>query len=897
MVLYEMVFKGLGTNMSIPKKALRKSQLEELTAGSAVIDGSHQVVLVEFEENGVTKKGYYKAIDPEHHYPELLALMSVATPVFKRSFQGKNAADERLVFDDSDRLIGTVSIKIDGFKSFNYLGDPEPLDASAKELVVPSTKTLIEKNFMEVLVGRYFLDDDDSHAHNVGFAGDSGADIDHDMFWYWFTIFMKEPRPIVGVPKKRVTLTKDDWECFPRTKDAKHYHWPTYVYPGQESLPTVLPAQSSILPKALPKTYADPTQFQQLANSAVAHEQKLAAALKILVSYQPEVLRARLTELFDKMPLNYTSLGSVLSAKYETEFPSLCNERTNVKPFVDFMMTLYQEHYDSLYRVVVFHMGCENNGYGVPLPATYNALYKKPSFFQKTLAWLKGQNASLYSNEEEVIKFNEEVALRRYHQIWRDACAPSLKALLHESFNLTNKLIEEATPRTMDFSFILLPAPLGKKPTDDSLTSAWQLFGSLASLPKEEISAQSELALGKESTLRAALLLLVDFTNEFHAIAKAYYEKDCDKLTAEDNSAFVNAISGLCAKYDYPIRQNLANTSSYANLFNPIVLSLKRFAEQANFKIHLVTTDEQMEAVSTGPITVKDAFPHTHPDILMQFKNSLFTWAKNLKPEELTRHITHIIDTYYAPTLESISRRGRTGPVKAYLEASKGERGDNRLAYILSSGNSIGALNTALIQHLAPEVLLTHPIPSIDKAIKSGAFLSDIHAFTADAVQFAASDAHFLHLNHYEGKRLFYKTLFDWADHVDPTKYQGIVDSALTAYEAGLSWFRTSPSRRGEVEQYCYLYGKGAKTLAMIFLNGQDASTLNSILFDKIVAAIQAEVKKSERMQADPGYRLIAQYAAEQHKLEYLKEMKICSVGGSHRGNRVTPTPSPTLSM
>ncbi|RUR11666.1 hypothetical protein [Legionella sp. km772] len=865
--------------MSIPKKALRKSQLEELTAGSAVNDGSHQIIRVEFLEKGIKKKGFFKAIDPEHHYPELLALISVATSAFKRSFQGNNAAEERLVFDDSDKLVGTLSIAIDGFKPFNCLGDAEPLDLSAKELVVPSTKTLIEKNFMAVLFGRYFLDDDDSHPRNVGFAGDNGVDIDYDMFWYWFTIHMKEPRPIIGVPKKRVTLTKDDWECFPRTKDAKHYHWPTYVYPGQETLPTVLPAQSSILPKALPKTYADPTQFQQLANSAVAQDQKLAAALKILITYQPEVMRARLTELFDVMPLNYTSLGSVLSSKYETEFPLLCNERTNVKPFVDFMMNLYQEHYDSLYRVVVFYMGCDNNGYGVPLPATHHALYKKPSFFQNILAWVKGQNATVYGDDDRAVKYNVEAVQKRYHQIWRDAFAPSLKALLHDSFNLTNKLIEAATPRILDASFVLLTPPEGKKTTDESLTNAWQLFGTLDALPKEEISRSSELALGKESKLREGLLLLVDFTNEFHAIAKAYYEKECSALTESDNLTFVEAIGKLYTKYNLPIRQNLANTSTYANLFNPIAVSLKQFAEQANFQLHLTTTDEQMQEVTTS-VTLKDLLPHTHPDIMAQFNDSLFVWARIIKPDELTRLINSIIDTHYAPYVETLSRRGRAGPVKAYLEASKGERGDNRLAYILSSGNPVGALNTLLIEHLAPQVLLTHSIPSIDKAIKAGTFHTDIQTITREAVQFAVSDSRFMHLNHQAGKELFYKTLFDWVDSIKPSEFTGLIDSALSEYEAGLSWFSTS--RREEVKGYCKAYGQ-AKALGMTFINGRVTSTLNETLFHKIVNAIKTDIKRDKGKHTHEGYKLIAQYSIDQHKEEYLKEIQVCSVEATHR--------------
>ncbi|MDI1352862.1 MAG: hypothetical protein PSV35_08900, partial [bacterium] len=444
--------------MGLPKKALKESQLKYLTAGSAVDDGSHQIFRVTFIENGVQKAAFFKKLEPKNHYPELLAKISVATSVFKRIFQGQNSAEERLVFNEQEQLIGTLSIAVDGFKPFNYANEPIPLDPSLKELVIPNTKTLIDKNAMSILFGRWFLDDDDTHPHNLGFVGDATVDIDFDMFWYWFTIYMKEPRPVIGVPKKRVSLSLRDWETFPNAKDAKHYHCPTYQYPGQETLPIVMPF--------LPKSYADPSQFQRLANDPLAKEQQLVAALQTLLTYNPEMVRARLTEIFGSMSLNYTSLDATdvkLRAKYEEEFPSFCNPQTNVQSFVDFMLSMYQEHYDNLYRIVVFYMGCDNNGYGVPLPAMNVALYKKPSLYRTIVTWVKLQNETLHSKDDDVIRYNLDEVQKRYHQVWRDAFAPNLKQLLHDSFNLTNKLFKVAS------SIEVIPEISGKKTTDDSV--------------------------------------------------------------------------------------------------------------------------------------------------------------------------------------------------------------------------------------------------------------------------------------------------------------------------------------------------------------------------------------------------------------------------------------------
>ena len=860
--------------MAIPKKALRESQLQNLTVGSAVNDGSHQISRVIFIDHGVQKPAFFKKLEPRNHYPELLAKISVATSLFKRIFQGKNSAEERLVFDERDQLIGTLSVAVDGFKPFNFSDEPVPLELSAREQVIPSTKTLIEKNAMETLLGRWYLDDDDAHPHNLGFAGASTADIDFDMFWYWFTIYMKEPRPVIGVPKKRISLSISDWESFPITKDAKHYHWATYQHPGQETLPTV-PMSGAILPRVLPKAYADPVQFQNLAKDQKAQEQKLAAALKALLTYQPDMVRTRLTELFGDLALNYTSLDATdesLRVKYEKEFPLLCNEKTNVKSFVDFMMGLYQEHYDNLYRVVVFYMGCPNNGYGLSLPATSSALYLKPSFYQKIVDWVKEQNATLYTKDEANAKYNLDELQKRYHQVWRDAFAPMLKSLLYNAFDLTNKLNKLLEVEDSEYVAVQ-PEMVGKKPVDDTLTRVLDLFGTMPELSRAKI--EPLISVDKDSKLREALLLLVEFTNKFYTVVKTYYEKERVDLTEEDNLSFVNAINRLREEYNLKVRQNLAITSSYANEFNQIALGLKDFAEHANFQIHLTTTDEQMLGIGAPELA------HTDESVIAQFNDSLFVWAASTNANELSRLINEIIDTYYAPIVAPLSMRGRATPVKAYLAASIHEKGDNRLAYILSSGNEVGALNTLLIEHLTPLVLKTHPNRSISKALKAGTFKTDIALFTRAAVTFAIHNDRFTHLYNARGISLFYQTLFEWVGELSKPQFTGIVQAALKQYEAQLSWL-TRSTKRAEVQRYCDKYGQ-VMALGLTFLNGAESSTFSDILLHKIIAAIQTDIKRRVIKQEQEGYKLIAQYDPAQHKTKYLAELKFHSEGPSHK--------------
>lgn len=853
--------------MGIPKKALRKSQLHFLTAGKAIEDSSHQTFRVEFIEDGITKKGFYKELDPQSHYPELLGKIDVAVSLLKRLFQGKRSAEDRLVYDKEGKLVGTLSLDVEGFKPFNFAKEEIPSDPVEKEKVIPSTETLISENVIELLLGRWFLDDDDGHPHNISLAGD----IDFDMFMYWLTILMKEPRIGIGTPKKRINLTVRDWEQFPKVKDSKPYHWATFTHPGQETLPTVIPAQGPILSRVLPKIYADPTQFERLAYEERAHEQKFAAALKVLLTYQPDLIRKRLTEYFGDMTLNYTALDENLRIAYEKEYPELFNEKTNTMRFVDFILGIdknkpgadkdvnkdhvgiYQKHYDNLYRVVVFYMGCENNGYGVTLPATYSALYQKPSFYKTIEKWVEEQNKTLYADENETLQYNLLELQQRYHQIWRDAYAPSLDELLQQCYKLTNKILYQVSQQAE------VAEVKGKKASDDSLTSAWEMIGAMPELSREKI--EPLICVDKDSKYREGLLLLVDFTNAFHACAKAYYAKERGELTEEDNLAFANQLIQLHQKYNLPIRQKFANTTSYADEFNLIAAQLEQFSKQVNFQIHLTTTDEQMKKITSSNI-VKEILPLTHEEVIKQYHNALFQWAKGLSASEFNLYINEIIDIYYEPTWigKAVSSRKRTLPVKEFLLVSKEQSGDNRLAYIFSSGQEdTGALNQLLIEHLTPKMLVSHPVPVVRTAVREGTFNKEILTFTKATAEYAKHDKRFIHLKSSEGVKLFYKTLYDWVEALSPTIFNSILESATKEYEAN-KWAWFTPSRALEVRKYTKSYANQAKILALIILEGDNSSTLSATLFQQLVARMKTEISESEEKQKNQGNILIAQY-------------------------------------
>lgn len=127
-------------------------------------------------------------------------------------------------------------------------------------------------------------------------------------------------------------------------------------------------------------------------------------------------------------------------------------------------------------------MGCVNNGYGIPLPPTCLALYQKPSFYRNIEEWVNNENDTTYAKEGE-LKYDPAELQKRYHQVWRDAFAPTLKELLHSSYRLVNTLLQKTTnPPHVQISEII-----SKKITDDSLTNAWELFGNMPELATEAI--------------------------------------------------------------------------------------------------------------------------------------------------------------------------------------------------------------------------------------------------------------------------------------------------------------------------------------------------------------------------------------------------------------------------
>ncbi len=198
---------------------------------------------------------------------------------------------------------------------------------------------------------------------------------------------------------------------------------------------------------------------------------------------------------------------------------------------------------------------------------------------------------------------------------------------------------------------------------------------------------------------------------------------------------------------------------------------------------------------------------------------------------------------------------------------------DKSSTVILSSGIQDGALNTSQVQEITPLMLQQHPIPSIDLALRDKSFEKGIDDSTRDVVFFAKKDKRFAHLYSDEGINMLYKTVYDWVDTLTDKSFKSLINSSLKKYESKIWGSLWGASRRSEVEGY--LNGNcNAKALAMIFMNGVEASTLNECLFVKIVETIKKEISKFPEMLHDPKYQLIAQFNLEEDKTFYLAHLK-----------------------
>ncbi|ARM33691.1 hypothetical protein [Legionella longbeachae] len=292
---------------------------------------------------------------------------------------------------------------------------------------------------------------------------------------------------------------------------------------------------------------------------------------------------------------------------------------------------------------------------------------------------------------------------------------------------------------------------------------------------------------------------------------------------------------------------------------------------ERNEEIVLIDSSQE-KAVHSNKVS-----PLKQEDIKKNYHNALFDWAKGLHPDVLERYINKIIDKKYTPLLPTFSFRQRTEPVKEYLRMSKNDRGDNRLAYILSSGSQEdGALNQLLVKGLTPLILRKQSIPGIALAIQNKSFAQNIVEITRDVVSFAKKDNRFTHTFSDMGNSLVYRAIYEWVDSLTEKSFQSLIKSSLKQYETKIWGGYWGSSKRIEVEGYLK-ENCNSKALAMIFMNNIEIPALNECLFTKIIEAIKKEFISGEypKMHQDLKYKLIADFNLKEHKDFYLTNLRM----------------------
>lgn len=133
-------------------------------------------------------------------------------------------------------------------------------------------------------------------------------------------------------------------------------------------------------------------------------------------------------------------------------------------------------------------------------------------------------------------------------------------------------------------------------------------------------------------------------------------------------------------------------------------------------------------------------------------------------------------------------------------------------------------LSPSSLQGLKSHILPEYPIPSVEqREVKS----IDSH-----------TDKKFTHPYSREQRSILYGAIYEWVDSLTETSFKSLVRATLKKYEKTIWGSFWGATRRSEVEGYLSVYSN-AKALARIFGNGVENSTLNELLFTKIIEIIK----------------------------------------------------------
>jgi|GEM_PF-4393540 len=932
-------------------KSQQDATPEPLKSAHTVIKGFY------VDSNGKTVNGYYKEISDKDNYPGILAKYCVAISVYMRTFLGKRCAEERLVYD-GDKLIGTFSIAVPNFKPFLCSFESLPEDPKLRELVYPSVETLLKNNFAEILAGLLHLKDDDTHPGNSTLDGretdnygeplppadsasgnkeknnkedeEGSACLDFDMFKYPVLEIIKGARatddlagmasniPGVSTILSAVTTTRNTAEDmalkpeqisnFPRINGRTH--WPANEHPGNVNY---LKRWKSYL--AFQALAGNPGYINADGKTVTFQDQFFNALLKMLIVYDPSMLKSRLEEYLGDSKLDFLSLEPEKNKKLAEYYWKLNNSNkgksADDKPaddetlnffkasynetlFVEHMLKEFQKLYDELYRIAVYYEGCDSNIAGVSVPSFCDYLQSKPSGFTQAGSWVARQNEEIAAANEQYTNsgrksspvigqkmpetscYDMEKMEERYHQVWRDAFALSIDEVLFEATNLDEKISEALQPDNV------------KKTTERfkidqvDFTEGFQIF--------EDYQIDNEPVINQDKPRNTppkertnpldGLQALRQFRKSLFEETTKYFKKKAVKqeLSTDDNIDFCNALNSLSLNLDKIVVKAFAHDPDWLKSCNNISDITKGIGSKINFIRHSRASDILREEMPSSPTFSRRS--HTDPEIVRHCIKSFFDWISQLSKEDFENYILSVCHTYEPNAFNFFSDRDRHVWVKELLKGTPGENSTTRLAriFICPDGETkSNSMNTLLVTEgirLYLEKAL-QKTPSNLQVVQNAINNKTFHymPYVMEAISYAKNDPRFAHLK-IEPKAVtkkpevlqkeVYDAIFSWVARQKSKEEEGnfekLMNNVITAYEKTVYW----KGRTTEVRQIMNnpVFTKERK-IAMILSSGSSSSTFNELLFKELVETMKAEFIRNKN---DPHLKCVSTIHPDDYK-------------------------------
>jgi len=819
----------------MPKKALLLSQLTlkdpdftpaNLTQASSASDqasaqtkqastqtkSAHEVFQATWIDpaNNQTIEGFFKRVttpaDREDNYPILLVKYDVAISVFMRMWLGDTAAEDMLVFDDQDgQIIGSFSRSLPDYKPMASYESPLAADEQEPEIVNPTTvETLLEHNVARLLTAEWGIGNPDVHPYNISIKG-TGSVLDYDECLPHRTLIIKGGDGLIKWVEARLLnkpqkLVEEDLHSFPvLSKGHERKHWPTQWIPGNLNIEKQFQSYETF------RKLATTSHVRMKLKSGMEvsfQEQMFESLLTMLLTYDPDMLHARLFEYLGDLPLDFMTLPEIKREALCASNPVLFNEGTDKASFVDHMIKEFQQQYDELYRVVVFYKGFKlEDGAAAPVVSFIDFLRNRPSARKKSIAWAKEQNNTF--SFSEAAQFNSDKMEDRYAQVWRDAHLMQFLVLWHKLKDLVMKVAEYLRIKAViDF-------PDSSLRISDGITATGQVIKSLADLLRG-LDVAVDADPDPNSNVAKGFKLLIDFIFKLTQASEKYFNSPSRMLNLEANEDYCDQLLSLPKQYYINIRTCWSSTDWFKN-FSRLVREMETLHGHLRLDLHRYSDDDELSAPVKLDYNALLRRSHLDSEVVKTFIHVFFDWANHNPREQLIWQISKIKDEYEKPLLtlkmpallsanaevkihNPLKCRYRGPEITAYLkdvEHREDVNGANILAYVLSTGKcTTTSLNTNIIANILPFVLRWRRgfggidnvnLMSLDNAL-SGNNINYVY-YTQKLVEYVHGAEQFTHMYSHLSQMNFNKAMYRWVNGIERERFLTLITKALIEYE------------------------------------------------------------------------------------------------------------------